>query len=201
MIKYLDVLNPVLSLEMWKKLAGVAGVVVLLSALYVYFIWMPIKDEIDQEQRNVLHQQQILERNKVLARDLPRKKEEFARLEKELKVALNMLPRASQIPDLLENVSRAGKDSGLEFSVFKPLAEVPKQFYAEVPVDLRVTGSYRQLLTFLSRVGEMPRIVDVKDLEIQDGGGGNLQVKGLAVTYRFIEASERKRLKAARKGR
>ncbi len=201
MIKYLDVLNPVLALEMWKKITAVAGTVVLLLALYVYFIWMPLKDEIDQAQKNVVHQQQMLERNKILARDLPKKKEEFARLEKELKVALNMLPRASQIPDLLEDVSRAGKDSGLEFSVFKPLPEVSKQFYAEVPVDLRVTGSYRQVLTFLNRVGEMPRIVDVKDLEIQDGGGGNLQVKGLAVTYRFIEASERKKLKAARKGR
>lgn len=200
MIERLDALSPILPHPLWKKMAVLGGIVLFLCALYGYFVWMPLKEEIDQQTRNVKQEQQILERNRVLARELPRKRAEFARLEKELRVALNMLPRASQIPDLLESVSRAGKDSGLEFSVFKPLPEVPKRFYAEVPVDLRITGTYRQLLTFLKRVGEMPRIVDVKDLEIHDSGGGNLQVKGLAVTYRFIEKGVQSGQLAARGG-
>jgi type IV pilus assembly protein PilO len=196
----LDALSPILPFPLWKKMAALGGVVLFLCALYGYFLWMPLMEEIDQQTRNVKQEQQILERNRMLARNLPRKRAEFARLEKELRVALNMLPRASQIPDLLESVSRAGKDSGLEFSVFKPLPEVPRQFYAEVPVDLRMIGTYRQLLTFLKRVGEMPRIVDVKDLEIHDSGGGNLQVKGLAVTYRFIEKAGKNGQLAARGG-
>jgi len=196
----LAVFTPLLVVPLWKKAVSLLGVCVLMIVLYIYFGWMPLNKKIVQEQRNIKQQQRILKRNQKLAADLPRKKKEFARLEKQLKVALNMLPRASQIPDLLESVSRAGKDSGLEFTVFKPLTEAPKEFYAEVPVNLTLTGSYRQMLTFLKRVGEMPRIVDVKNLEIEKSAGNDsLQVKGLVVTYRFMEEGERKqKMKAGR---
>jgi type IV pilus assembly protein PilO len=152
-----------------------------------------------------LEQQKVqLARNRKLASDLPKKKAEYEKLQKQLKMALNMLPKKSQIPDLLESVSWAGKDSGLEFSEFKPLVEIPKQFYAEVPVDFSVSGTYRQLATFLKRVGEMPRIVDIKNLSVsQSKTGQQLEVKGQAVTYRFIEVQpgKKKGKKRPRKGR
>jgi len=198
MLDTLDTLAPLLAIPWWKKGVSLLGVCLLMMAIYLYFGWMPLDAMITQEQKKIEHQRHLLKRNQKLARDLPRKRKEFARLEKQLKVALNMLPRASQIPDLLENVSRAGKDSGLEFTVFKPLPEVPREFYAEVPVNLRMTGTYRQMLTFLKRVGEMPRIVDVKNLEIEKSSSSDiLRVKGLVVTYRFIEESERKQKKAS----
>jgi len=104
-----------------------------------------------------------------------------------------MLPKKSQIPDLLENVSWAGKDSGLEFKTFKPGREISKQIYAEVPVAFNISGSFRQLLTFLKRVGEMSRIVDVKNMQLSRGkSAGMLAVKGQAVTYRFVEAGAKK---------
>ena len=144
----------------------------------------------------------MLEKHQRMAKDLPRKKREFAQLEKQLKVALNMLPKRSQIPDLLENVSWAGKDSGLEFSTFKPLQETKKQFYAEVPVDLSVSGTYKQVLTFLKRVGEMPRIVDVKDLSLSQGKSGDqLTLKGQAVTYRFVEETKKDASRQGHNGR
>jgi len=143
-------------------------------------------------------QQHIYQRNLKLTRYLPRKKKEYAWLSKQLRVALNMLPKKSQIPDLLEEVTRAGKNSGLEFTVFKPMPEVSRQFYAEVPVDFTVTGSYRQLAVFLKRVGEMPRIVDMKNMALSRQRGSLLAVTGHAVTYRFIEESKKKK---QRKGR
>jgi len=70
-----------------------------------------------------------------------------------------------------------------------------KSIYAEVPVSLDVTGSFRQLLTFLKRVGEMPRIVDVKNLSlaVDSANKGVLKIKGQAVTYRFVQTQKKKR--------
>jgi len=196
----LEVLRPILPLPLWQKAAALAAVFVLLLAGYIYLGWVPMQDEIAQVKRNVEQQQRILQRNLRLAKDLPRKRKEYAKLQKQLRVALNMLPKKSQIPDLLEGVTRAGKSAGLEFTVFEPLAEVRKQFYAEVPVNLSVTGTYRQLLSFLKRVGEMPRIVDVKNLTLtKSRAKGLLEVKGQAVTYRFVEPGKGKKKK--RRGR
>ena len=184
----LDFLRPLLPLPLWQKLAALVVVIVVIIAGYYFLGWQPLQQDIESQQAQVEQQRIMLKKNQRLAKDLPRKRAEFAKLEKQLKVALNMLPKKSQIPDLLESVSWAGKDSGLEFSVFKPKGESPKQIYAEVPVDISVKGTYRQLLTFLKRVGEMPRIVAIKNLNItQSKAGGNLSVKGNVITYRFIE--------------
>jgi len=199
-LNQLEVLRPILPFPLWQKAVVLAASFVLILVGYIYLGWMPLQDDIARVQRDVDGQQRVLTRNLRLAKDLPRKKKEFAELEKQLRVALNMLPKKSQIPDLLEGVTRAGKNSGLEFSTFKPLGEVNKQFYAEVPVNLSVTGTYRQLATFLKRVGQMPRIVDVKNLTLaQARAGGQLTVTGQAVTYRFVEAGSGK--KKGRKGR
>ena len=197
----LEVLRPILPFPLWKKAFVLAASFVLMLGAYVYLGWMPLQDEIVRVQRDVDQQQQILARNLKLAEDLPRRKKEFATLEKQLRVALNILPSKSQIPNLLEGVSRSGKDSGLEFSTFKPLGEVDKQFYAEVPVHFSVMGTYRQLVTFLKRVGQMPRIVDVKNLVlVKSKTEDQLIVTGQAVTYRFIEGGRKKKFHGRHKG-
>jgi len=184
----LDFLRPLLPLPLWQKLVALVVIIIVIVAGYFFLGWQPLQQDIESQQAQVEQQRIILKKNQRLAKDLPRKRAEFAKLEKQLKVALNMLPKKSQIPDLLESVSWAGKDSGLEFSIFKPKGESPKQIYAEVPVDISVKGTYRQLLTFLKRVGEMPRIVAIKNLNItQSKAGGDLLVKGNVITYRFIE--------------
>ncbi len=191
-LSFLEALRPLLPLPLWQKVAAVTTGFVLILAAYIYFGWMPVQDAIAGQKQQVAQQQIILKRNQMLAKDLPRKRKEYAKLEKQLTIALNMLPKESEIPDLLENVSWAGKDSGLEFKTFKPLGEVSRQFYAEVPVDIDVSGTYNQMLTFLKRVGEMPRIVDVHNLSLsQSVAGGQLSIKGKVVTYRFIEQPEK----------
>jgi len=193
-LNQLELLRPILPFPLWQKALVLAGSFILIIAAYIYMGWMPMQDNITRVQRSVDGEQLLLTRNQRLAKDLPRKKKEFAKLKKQLKVALNMLPKKSEIPDLLEGVTRAGKDSGLEFSSFKPLGEVNKQFYAEVPVDFSVEGTYRQLATFLKRVGQMPRIVDMNNLALkQVKAADRLSVAGRAVTYRFIEAGKGKK--------
>ena len=180
--------RPMLPLPLWQKLLALAIAFMVIVGVYFSLGWSPLQLEIEQQQAQTKVQQLKLIKNQRLAHNLPRKQREYAELEKQLKVALNMLPKKSQIPDLLESVSWAGKDSGLEFSSFKPGGEVTRQIYAEVPVTFNISGSFRQLLTFLKRVGEMPRIVDVNHLKLSvDRNGTDLSVSGQAVTYRFIE--------------
>ncbi len=196
----LDFLRPLLPLPLWQKVVALVVIVIVIIAGYFFLGWQPLQQGIEQQQAQVEQQRVILKKNQRLAKDLPRKRAEFAKLEKQLKVALNMLPKKSQIPDLLESVTWAGKDSGLEFATFKPMGESAKQIYAEVPVDITVKGTYRQLVTFLKRVGEMPRIVAIKNLSIRQGkAGGVLLVKGKAITYRFIEKAAGKARKARKR--
>ncbi len=200
-LSQLEALRPILPYPSWKKALVLATSFVLMLGAYVYLGWMPLQSDIARIQKRVDQQQEILTRNLKLAKDLPRKKKEFTTLEKQLKVALNILPRKSQIPDLLEGVTRSGKNSGLEFSMFKPLGEINKQFYAEVPVSFSVMGTYRQLATFLKRVGQMPRIVDVKNLKlVKLKNKDQLTVTGEATTYRFIEGTGKKKSRGRHQG-
>jgi len=193
-------LRPMLPLPVWQKLLFLLATFALIGATYFYLGWMPLQEEMTKQQSQLKLQHTILIKNQHLAHDLPRKQKEYARLEKQLKVALNMLPRKSQIPDLLENVSWAGKDSGLVFKTFKPGRDINKQIYAEVPVSFHLSGSFRQLLTFLKRVGEMSRIVDIKHLTLSKGKSPEeLSVKGQAVTYRFAEETAAKAQTGRRK--
>ncbi len=191
-------LRSMLPLPLWQKLSFLLAVFALMMASYLYLGWMPLQESITKQESQLQLQKMMLLKNQRMAHNLVRKQKEYAKLEKQLKVALNMLPKKSQIPDLLENVSWAGKDSGLEFKMFKPGRDVAKQIYAEVPVTFNIDGSFLQLLTFLKRVGEMPRIVDVKNLVLTKGNAGNmLSISGQAVTYRFVDDKPKK----TRKGR
>ncbi len=191
-------LRPLIPLPLWQKQVILAVTFAVVIGGYVFLGWMPVQDEIAQQEHQVQMQTTLLAKNQRLAKDIPLKQKEYAKLQKQLKVALNMLPKKSQIPDLLESVSWAGKDSGLEFSTFRPEKEVSKQIYAEVPVSLNISGSFPQLMTFLKRVGEMPRIVDVKNLTLSKGDGDMLSVEGQAVTYRFVEEAPKKKKKKRR---
>jgi type IV pilus assembly protein PilO len=190
----LDALRPLIPLPMVSKVAALVVLLVLMGVGYFVTVWTPLQEVIANEKIQVEHQRVVLRKNQRLASDIPKKKEEYKLLQKQLKVALNMLPKKSQIPDLLEGVTWAGKDSGLNFTTFKPSKETVKNIYAEVPVSLDVTGSFRQLLTFLKRVGEMPRIVDVKNLSlvVDSANRGFLKIKGQAVTYRFVQGENKK---------
>ena len=193
----LDGLRPLIPLPITVKLAALVAVLLLMCVGYYFLMWTPLQEAIEQERVQVEHQRVLLKRNQRLASNIPKKKEEYKELQKQLKVALNMLPKKSQIPDLLESVTWAGKDSGLHFTSFKPGNEKVQSIYAEVPVSLTVLGTFKQLLTFLKRVGEMPRIVDIKNLSLMASttNKGLLSISGQAVTYRFVQKSNKKKRK------
>lgn len=193
-IPQLDALRPILAVPVWQCVAGLVAVIVLLVGAYMFSFWMPLQDEIEGVNKNIQQQQIVLQRQMHTAKDLPRKKLQFEEMKKQLALASSMLPEKSQIPDLLDGVSRAGKHAGLDFSIFQPMPEVKKTLHAEVPVSLSMTGTYRQIALFLSTVGEMQRIVDVKQLSFAQEKDNELQVNGQAVTYRLLDDEEIKQL-------
>jgi type IV pilus assembly protein PilO len=192
-------LRPILPFPLIVKAAVLAAVALALVVGYYFFMWSPLQENIEMEKAQVERQRILLKKNQRLAKDIPKKKEEYKQLQTQLKIALNMLPKKSQIPDLLEDVTWSGKDSGLAFSAFRPRKEIVKSIYAEVPVDLEITGTFKQLLTFLKRVGELSRIVDVKGLQMVVDEGQQLKIKGQVVTYRFIEKVSKKRKKGRKR--
>ena len=136
-----------------------------------------------------------LQENKAIADNLPRVKEEVRRLDQMLAQALEKLPNKEEIPNLLRTVSDLGRDSGLDFLLFKPAPPVPKDFYAEVPLELQVLGRYHDIAVFFDKVGRLPRIVTIQDLDLGGAkptpGGLKLTASCRATTFKFLEAGEK----------
>ena len=129
-----------------------------------------------------------------IADNLPRLKRDYDLLHQELIHALTELPNQKEIPTLLTSITSAGKAAGLDFLIFRPKGEEPKDFYAAVPIDISVSGTFREIATFFVAVGNLPRIVNIGNVsfaDIRESGGRNmLKVNCLATTFRFLEKKE-----------
>jgi type IV pilus assembly protein PilO len=188
-------LDAILALDRTKKILILAGVLVLLTALYVWALFLPAHRQIQQLDKKLSGLLDKKAEQEAIVANLAAFKREYHQLEISLKEAMAQLPDKKEIPSLLENISNLGRESGLDVSLFKPGAQKPKDFYAEVPVDIKLVGNYNNLLTFFYRVGNLPRIVNVSDLSINKGKGGvsvtSLNTECKATTYKFLEESER----------
>ncbi len=109
---------------------------------------------------------------------------------------LRQLPSKTEVAELLVDVSQTGLQNGLEFDLFKPEAEVPAEFYAELPIKIRVSGNYHEFGKFVSDLAELPRIVTLHDFAIKPNKGvvkngeSSLIMEATAKTYRYIEEEE-----------
>ncbi len=109
---------------------------------------------------------------------------------------LRQLPSKTEVAELLVDVSKTGLQNGLEFDLFRPESEVPAEFYAELPIKVRVAGNYHEFGTFVSDLAELPRIVTLHDFKITPnssakiGDDDALIMEATAKTYRYIEEEE-----------
>jgi type IV pilus assembly protein PilO len=146
-------------------------------------------------------QNQINEDRKV-ADNLPKYKKDYDQLQNELKMALTELPNQKEIPTLLTSISTAGKNAGLDFLLFRPKPEEPKDFYAAVPVDISVSGTFYNVADFFIAVSNLPRIVNINNVNFSDiktvNGRIMLKVNCLATTFRFLDKKE---IKDEKKGK
>lgn len=121
-------------------------------------------------------------------------KSQMKEMEESFGALLRQLPGDTEVPGLLEDITRTGLGSGLEFEEIKLQPEVAQQFYIELPIQIAVVGGYHDLATFVSGVASLPRIVTLHDFHVElpkkeDGGGGSskLRMSVLAKTYRYNE--------------
>jgi type IV pilus assembly protein PilO len=137
-----------------------------------------------------------LNENEAIVRNLPRFKEEVDKLSVRLKTVVRELPNRREIPNLLETISNLGAINGLEVVYVKPNPDVNKNFYAEVPIQIKVKGGYHEVGMFFDAVSKLPRIINVSNVtmgnprEDKDGGALQLDVSTTATTYRYIEKGD-----------
>lgn len=107
---------------------------------------------------------------------------------------IRQLPSKTEVEDLLVDISQTGLASGIEFQLFKPLAEKHIEFYAELPITLKMTGTYHQFGEFVSGIAALPRIVTLENISIAGGKGKGksnlLTMDVTAKTYRYLDESE-----------
>lgn len=108
-------------------------------------------------------------------------------MEESFGAMLRQLPSRAEIDKLLVDISQTGLASGLEFELFRPGSESKREFYAELPVNIRVRGGYHQLARFVSGVANLPRIVTLHNIAIAEGSGGDLTMDVMAKTYWYLD--------------
>ncbi len=159
--------------------------------LYVWALYLPAKATLDALGTQQLELQRKLNEVRSVAGNLPAFQQRLTELEVELKTALRQLPNSKELPGLLTDISSRGKNAGLEFKSFRPKDEVPRDFYAEVPIDIEFNGGFHEIARFFDDLSKLPRIVNVADLKIdiekETALGTRLTVKGKATTFRFLE--------------
>lgn len=198
--------NPVFEkLEQLSKVQRIAiwaGLLILLVAGFVYFSYLPKYKKIDKLRANLKKIEKQLEVAKKNARQLNAYRKKMQDAEEQFKIVMRALPEKEEIPTLLTGISKAGRDSGLEFVLFQPKPEIGKDFYAEIPVSIKVTGDYHGVATFFESVAELNRIVNIRDIDMEpDKESSKLLATCTAVTYKFIEESEKTQKKSKKSKR
>lgn len=169
------------------------AVMALVGVAFVFLLYLPKVEEYSTLQKQNEQVQSKLQEDRRIAANLPRFKAEYERMKEQLDQALTELPNEKEIPSLLTTIATLAKENGLDVLLFKPEKERPQGFYAEVPVSLKLLGSYHQVATFFYAVSDLPRIVNIGKVSISLGKSGagstQLAVDCLAVTFRFLEGN------------
>lgn len=168
------------------------AVLVLIFGLSIYLLFWPKHEQISGLKTQLAGVQSELETAKKNAAQLNDWRNKRSQKEAEYKQVSRALPEKEEIPSLLAGISQAGKEAGLEFLLFQPKPEVPKDFYAEIPVDINVSGNYHQVAIFFDKVANLPRIVNIRDVKmapLSQKESNALTTSCQAVTYKFMESA------------
>ena len=168
------------------------GAFVLLIGPFVWFSFLPKYKKITELEKKLENLETQLVASRRQAAQLATWKKKYKDAQARFAQAKKALPQKKEIPSLLTAVSESGQRAGLEFLLFKPQNERRKQFYAEIPVAIRVTGSYHETADFFDKVSNLPRLVNIDNITLKSGKGNDLSINCTALTYRFIEAKTKK---------
>ena len=189
------------SLPMPVKLVLLSILFLILLGLGYWFLWSPEIDEFDQAKAKEEELRQVFLTKKAQAVKVEAYKQQMIDIEKTFGALLKQLPDKSQMDGLLTDINQAGLGRGLEFDLFKPGSETVADFYAEMPIQIKIKGNYHDIGAFATDISKLSRIVTLNDLAIaplnKDGKDSMLTLEATAKTYRYLDSSEVAAKKAA----
>ena len=190
--KFID--SKVSLLDMKQKMMIAAAACILPCVAFFFLAYSPKTSEINALETQKSGIEEEIRKVEKIAGDLEKHKAEMAEVQRQFAEASLLLPDEKEIPSLLSTISGQATASGLDVLSFKPLAENPQQFYAEIPVDIGVQGSYHNVGIFLDKISKLPRVVSVNNIKMdspkQLGGEMILNSTFQLVTYRFLDPAE-----------
>jgi type IV pilus assembly protein PilO len=158
--------------------------------------------EAGRTEQEKLKQDYLHKKKQAVNLDLHR--QQLREIDTQFGALLRQLPNKSQMDALLVDINQAGLGRGLQFELFKPAPqENAREFYAELPIQVKVTGNYHDMGAFASDVGQLSRIVTLNDVKIDAGKDGNLAMEAVARTFRYLddqELAQQRKAAAAKKG-
>jgi type IV pilus assembly protein PilO len=189
----------------WPLLPQIAALLAILALIPVggYFLdWQAQLDALDHGRQEEAKLKQDYINKKAQAINLDLYRQQLREIDTQFGALLKQLPNKSQMDALLVDINQAGLGRGLQFELFKPAPhESQKEFYAELPIEIRVVGAYNDMGAFASDVGQLPRIVTLNNVSITAEKSGNLVMEATARTFRYLDEEEiAAQRKTARKG-
>ena len=181
-----------------------AGFFTLLAGVFIYFFFWPKLEKISSLTADLKIIEKKLTTAKRNAADLKKFQAKMKEAEAQFKLAMKKLPEKEEIPSLLTSISDSGQRVGMDFLLFEPKPENPKEFYAEIPVSMSIKADYHNLVTFFDQVARLSRIVNIQNIQIgltKGKGAKELSTRCTAVTYKFIETPPKKKSKSKKKSK
>lgn len=190
-------LNNAGSLPVPVKAVLLLGIFLVLFGLGYWYFWTDSFTRLDEAKAKEEELRKVFLDKKAQAVNLDAYKQQMVEIEKTFGALLKQLPDKSQMDGLLTDINQAGLARGLEFELFKPGAEVQTEFYAEMPISIKVLGNYHDLGAFATDISKLSRIVTLSDISIVAGAAkdgkpadGQLVMEATAKTYRYLDSSE-----------
>ena len=178
----------------WTFAPKILMLVAILAAIPVagYFgIWQGQLDELERgvAQEETLKKDYLAKKTQAINLDLH--KQQLREIDTQFGALLKQLPNKGQMDALLVDINQAGLSRGLQFELFKPApSEAAREFYSELPISLKLIGSYHDMGGFAADIGQLPRIVTLNDVIIEAGKDGNLTMDVTARTFRYLDEEE-----------
>ena len=177
----------------WPTPVKVAGAL-LVAGIIIGVGWSqlidPLQTQLEAVRKTESELRLSFETKQKKAANLPALKQQLLDIQEQFGDLLKRLPNKTEVAELLVDISQQGLGAGLEFDLFKPGNEQPADFYVELPIEIRVIGTYHQFGTFMSGISDLPRIVTSHNIKITPTDNGRLILQTTAKTYRYIDEGE-----------
>ena len=191
-LKYLDV-NDV---GRWPLVFRAAVIVIVFAAVLGAGIWFTIvedrRPQLERAEEDEAALRVTFQNKQRKAANYDAYKNQLAEIEQSFGTMLRQLPGETEIPSLIVDISQTGLAAGLQEKLFQPQSEAPKDFYAEKPIQIRLSGGYHEIANFVSGIAALPRIVTLHDINITPENGDSfdeLSLQVTAKTYRYLDES------------